>query len=373
MTWECFAAAQGVAYSGFVWEPYVRTRTISYVFQAQHREANMADISPDLFMDAVVAYQQTAAIKAAIELDMFKDMAEGNTTVESLARATGAVNRGIRILRDYLTVCGHLEKQGHQFALTPFTAAFLDRSASSWMGDVAQYLAASEMMDLFLRTPLLLFEMEVRLGQQTMHRIIQFGSNSQGQWDHRGFSSQERSPPKLRIWLPTRCLMSAPDMACLALPVAQAVTDAQITALDWPAVLSVAQETAEAAGVSRRYHPSAGNAFDADWGSGFDLVLLANFLHQLGRDACVSLLAKGSSRALSPGGRAVAVEFLPNEDRVSPRFPAMFAFQMLGSTPQGDAYTAREFEEMGRAAGFGRVIAKPLTPTPQSLILFEQA
>jgi hypothetical protein len=37
---------------------------------------------------------------------------------------------------------------------------------------------------------------------------------------------------------------------------------------------------------------------------------------------------------------AVAVEFLPNADRVSPRFPAMFAFQMLGSTPQDDAYTA---------------------------------
>jgi hypothetical protein len=69
----------------------------------------------------------------------------------------------------------------------------------------------------------------------------------------------------------------------------------------------------------------------------------------------------------------VAVEFLPNEDRVSPRFPVMFAFQMLGSTPQGDTYTAREFEEMGRAAGFGKVIAKPLPPTPQSLVLFEQA
>ena len=37
----------------------------------------------------------------------------------------------------------------------------------------------------------------------------------------------------------------------------------------------------------------------------------------------------------------MAVEFLLNEDRVSPRFSAMFAFQMLGSTPHGEAYTAR--------------------------------
>jgi hypothetical protein len=65
------------------------------------------------------------------------------------------------------------------------------------------------------------------------------------------------------------------------------------------------------------------------------------------------------------------VELVPNEDRVSPRFQAMFSFQMLGSTPQGEAYTAREFEDMGRAAGFGNVTVTSLPPTPQSLILLE--
>jgi hypothetical protein len=98
----------------------------------------------------------------------------------------------------------------------------------------------------------------------------------------------------------------------------------------------------------------------------------ANFRHQLDQDGCVTLLRK-ARRSLVSGGRAVAVGFLLNEDRVSPRFSAMFAFQMLGSTPRGEAYTAREFEDMGRAAEFARVTAKPLPPTPQSLILFEQA
>jgi hypothetical protein len=64
--------------------------------------------------------------------------------------------------------------------------------------------------------------------------------------------------------------------------------------------------------------------------------------------------------------RAAVVELVPNEDRVSPRFPAMFSFQMLGSTPQGEAYTAREFDDMGRAVGFAKVTVKPLPPTPQS-------
>ena len=43
---------------------------------------------------------------------------------------------------------------------------------------------------------------------------------------------------------------------------------------------------------------------------------------------------------------------------------------MLGSTPSGDAYTAREFEAMGRAAGFAQVRVEALPPTPQSLVTF---
>ena len=41
----------------------------------------MADISPDLFMGAVLAFQQTAAIKAALELDLFTEIAKGNALV----------------------------------------------------------------------------------------------------------------------------------------------------------------------------------------------------------------------------------------------------------------------------------------------------
>ena len=332
----------------------------------------MTDISPDLFMDAVLAFQQTAAIKAALELDLFTDIAKGNATAESLARTTGAAVRGIRILCDYLTVRGHLEKQGNRYRLTPSTAAFLDRNAPSYMGDVVGYLAAPEMIDLFLRDP----ASYVRNGGS-----IGLANNAP---DHPIWVTFARAMGRSRVPLarmvaselaalsPREVLDVAAGHGMFGIAIAEAVTDAQITAVDWEGVLSVARENAEAAGVSARYRTSAGSAFDTDWGRGFDVVLMTNFLHQLDRDGCVALLRKARESLVS-GGRAAVVDFLPNEDRASPRFPVMFAFQMLGSTPQGDAYTAGEFEEMGRAAGFERVIAKPLPPTPQSLILFEQA
>ena len=330
----------------------------------------MADISPDLFMDAVLAYQQTAAIKAALELDLFSEIGKGNETVEGLARTTGAAVRGVRILCDYLTARGHLEKHVDQYRLTQSTAAFLDRRAPSWMGSVVEYLAASEMMTLFLSDPTAF----VRNGGS-----IGLANNAP---DHPIWVKFARAMGPSRVPLATKIAfelaVSSPrnvlDVAAghgmFGIAIARTVAGAQITAVDWHSVLSVARENAEAAGVSGRYHTLGGSAFDTDWGSGFDLVLLANFLHQLDQDGCVTLLQK-ARRSLVSGGRAVAVEFLLNEDRVSPRFSAMFAFQMLGSTPHGEAYTVREFENMGRAAGFASVTAKPLPPTPQSLILFE--
>src|SRR5262245_42037995 len=113
----------------------------------------MADVSPDLFMDAVLAYQQTAAIKAALELDIFSEIGKGNATAESLARKTGAAVRGVRILCDYLSARGHREKDVDQYRRTRSTAAFLDRGAPLWMGSVVEYLAAPEMIDLFLVDP----------------------------------------------------------------------------------------------------------------------------------------------------------------------------------------------------------------------------
>jgi hypothetical protein len=38
----------------------------------------------------------------------------------------------------------------------------------------------------------------------------------------------------------------------------------------------------------------------------------------------------------------LAIEFVPNEDRISPYMPACFAFVMLAHTPSGDAYTGAE-------------------------------
>ncbi len=62
------------------------------------------------------------------------------------------------------------------------------------------------------------------------------------------------------------------------------------------------------------------------------------------------------------------LEFVPNEDRVSPPIPAAFAMLMLAGTESGDAYTMPELTNMLEAAGFHGVTRHDLQG-PETVIV----
>ena len=74
-------------------------------------------------------------------------------------------------------------------------------------------------------------------------------------------------------------------------------------------MLEVAKENARNAAVSDRYSTIEGSAFDVEYGSGYDLVLLTNFLHHFDTATCETLLRKVRA-ALADGGRAFTMERL---------------------------------------------------------------
>ena len=141
-----------------------------------------------------------------------------------------------------------------------------------------------------------------------------------------------------------------------------------MTGLDWAPVLRVALENARKAGVHDRYDMLPGSAFDVPFGGPYDTVLLTNSLHHFNVETCVGLLKKVRG-SLKPGGCAATLEFVPNEDRVSPPMPAAFSMTMLTSTAAGDAYTFRELSDMHTKAGFSGVKAHPIPMSPHTIVM----
>lgn len=327
--------------------------------------------SPILFFDTVNAYQRTAAIKAAIELDIFTALAGGLHTAASLAARCGTSERGMRILCDYLVVVGFLEKETDDYRLTSDSAMFLSRNSPAYLGGATRFLLSPLLVEGFDN-----LAEAVRRGGTA---LPEGGSIAP---DHpvwvefaRAMAPIMSMPAQLMTKLleveaggKLKVLDIAAGHGIFGISIAQKNPEAEIIAVDWPAVLEVARENAQRAGVEERYSTIAGDAFDVDFGRNYDMVLLTNFLHHFDPARCRELLRKVHA-SLAEDGRVVALEFVPEENRVAPPATAMFSLVMLGSTPGGDAYTFGEYEQMLNATGFSRSELHQLPPTPQQLII----
>jgi Dimerisation domain len=95
--------------------------------------------TPQLFFQTINAYQRTEALKAAIELEVFTAIGEGNSAVPEIAKRCQTSERGMRILCDYLCIMGFLAKDGGRYSLTQDTAVFLKRSPE-YLGGAIEFL-----------------------------------------------------------------------------------------------------------------------------------------------------------------------------------------------------------------------------------------
>jgi cyclopropane fatty-acyl-phospholipid synthase-like methyltransferase len=329
------------------------------------------EVSPELFWQTMTAFQMSAALKSAVELEIFTHIGAGKRTTTEIAAAAGASERGVRILSDVLTILGFLKKDEGKYSLTDSTAAFLDKKSPMYVGSAVEFIQAPA---------------QKRGYDELTEAVRRGGSNVSG---------DASMDPESEMWV-----NFARNMAPLMFPGAQMVADnigfetdrelkvldiaaghgiygimvakkypnAQVYGADWNKVLAVAEENAAKLGVADRYHKIPGDAFTSDFGTGFDVILVPNFLHHFDKPTCESFLKKVNG-ALADGGKVLTVEFVPNDDRVSPPPAALFSLVMLAATPGGDAYTFAELKQMFENVGFSNSEITPLQPMPQHLII----
>ena len=329
--------------------------------------------SPELFFSTVNAYQRTAVIKAAVELDVFSAIAEGSTTPAAIAARCQASERGTRILCDTLVINGFLTKQAGQYGLTQDSALFLDKRSPAYLGGVVEFL-----LDPMMVAGLSDVTGAVRKGGTT---IGDEGTVSPENpvWVKFARAMMPMMMPgamamaKLVSVDPgrkIRVLDIAAGHGIFGIAFAQAYPNVEVTALDWASVLTVASENAARFGVADRHHLLPGSAFEVDFGTGYDLILLTNFLHHFDVATNEKLLKKVHD-ALAEGGRALTLEFIPDDERVTPTMMASFALTMLGSTAAGDAYTFAEYEQMFAHAGFTKNEMHELPPTQRLIVSYK--
>ncbi|MGB8129585.1 MAG: class I SAM-dependent methyltransferase [Candidatus Angelobacter sp.] len=332
--------------------------------------------SPMQIFNTVMSVQRAYALKAAVDLELFTTIARGSGTAGEIAKSCHAAERGVRILCDAMTVLGFLAKSGSRYSLTQDSAVFLDKNSPAYMGNAFSFflhplqIGNCQGLTESARRGGALPEDSALAPEDTLW--LEFA---------RGMSpmmvpAAEAIAGLLQTELASRPAVKVLDIAAshgiFGLTVAKRLPQAHIYALDWANVLEIAKENAQAQGVAERYHLLPGSAFDVDYGTGFDAVLITNLLHHFEPAENEKLLKKAHA-ALKPGGQVILLEFVPNEDRISPPVAALFSLTMLSSTPRGDAYTLAQYTTMCRNAGFEEPKLVPLDPTPEALVVARKA
>jgi SAM-dependent methyltransferase len=334
-------------------------------------------LTPERIFNTLNAHEQTAALLTAIELDIFTAIGAGANTATAIATKTGAAEKGARVLCDFMTVHGFLTKDHEgKYALTPESAFFLDRKSPACVASMAGFLGSKQTRARF----------------DSLTEAVRKGGSV---WSEGG----DNTKPNDEFWVafargmaplavpssqfiaallraeegqPCKVLDIAAGHGMYGITIATKNPNAEIVALDWPSVLNVAQENAQKFDVADRFSVRPGSAFEVEMGSGYDCVLLTNIFHHFDMPTCEKLMRR-VHMALKPGGEAITLEFVPNEDRVTPPTAAAFSLIMLANTDAGDAYTFTEYEKMFRNAGFANSTLHPVPGMPQQVIVSEKS
>jgi 3-hydroxy-5-methyl-1-naphthoate 3-O-methyltransferase len=325
--------------------------------------------SPTVVMEDLTGAWRSRSLVAAVELDVFSQIALGKRTVKEIAEAAGASPRGMASLLDALTAIGYLRKTGSRYGLQPVSAAFLVPGGKAYVGAMAHALSLTwdtwKNLTEAVRSGHCAEAVNVaEKGKEFFPKLVAsiFPGNFAA-----STAAVSRFPEKERRKI-HGILDVAAGSGAWSLPFARAIPEARVTTVDFPEMTPITRQFAEQIGVADRYQYLEGDLRQADFGrETYDLVILGHIVHSEGEKHGKELLRK-SYAALRPGGKLLIAEYVPNDARTGPAMPMLFGLTMLLQTEEGNVFTLREYRSWLKAAGFGKVATIPVPP-PSTVIL----
>ncbi len=340
------------------------------IHQAAEAQKTSAPPTPEKIQEIGWGFGASMALATALEIDLFSAVATGARSVEEVAKATHASERGARMIADAMTGLGLLCRGEDGWRLAPDADAFLVRGRPGYLGDFLVF-HAHEIAQTWsnLTASVRSGEPVVRLdrpenGVPFWHRLVDclfpLGYPAAGAVGR----ELGRRHPEGEI----RLLDVAAGSGVWGIGAAQAEPRIRVVATDLPETLEHTRRWVERTKTTGRVSFLPGDLRQVDFGAGaFDAAVLGHICHSEGADGTRHLLEK-LARALVPGGTLVIVDFVPDPDRSGPAIPLLFALNMLLHTSEGDTFTFPEYEAWLGAAGFASVTRMP-APAPSPLIL----
>jgi precorrin-6B methylase 2 len=308
--------------------------------------------TPESILKLARQFMESRILLTAAELNLFSHLAEKPATAMELCDELDAEPRGLTILLDALAAMGLLEKQQDRYRTIPEAVPFLSKDSPRSV--LPMILHAAHLWDAW----------------SALTRITR-GTGSSGDETSAVRDADELSafigamhvvgmPMAQKIVAavqpgPARNLLDVGGASgTYTIAFLQAAPEMKATLFDRPAVIRMARDRMEEAGMLDRVRLVAGDFYRNELPGGHDLALLSAIIHQNSPEENIELFGK-VFRALVSGGRIVIRDHVMEASRTEPRDGAIFAVNMLVNTEGGSTYTYEEIRSWLEEAGFANV------------------
>lgn len=298
------------------------------------------------------SYWSACTLHAGVKLGVFTSLSAGPLTATELAAQLALDERGLAMLLDALAALELLAKEQTGYRATPFARQFLSADSADYLGHILMH--QHHLVDSWAR-----LDESVRTGAPSRRRVSHDADEIERESFLLGmFNLAMHLAPQVvkQIDLSgrSRLLDLGGGPGTYAIHFCQQNPQLQATIFDLPTTRPIAEATVGRFALQERIRFVAGDFQHDSLSGSYDVAWLSHVLHGEGEAGCRRMLQKTADH-LEPGGMLLVQEFILDDSRDRPLFPALFSLNMLLCTPHGKAYSEGEIRTLLEAAGFEQV------------------
>jgi precorrin-6B methylase 2 len=312
------------------------------------------------------AYWRGCSLQAGVRLGIFSVIHDRHMALAEVADQIGADRRGTEYLLNALSAMGLLIKKDELYCNTPAALNLLSKDSPAYIGHIILHhhhiLDGWAQLDEAVKTGTPVTKRSY--GEEVERESFLMGMFNLAMGIAPGIADQVDLSGRHRLL----DLGGGPGTYaihfCLANPELTAVI------YDRPTTKPFAMDTVARFSLAERIEFAGGDiTTDLVSGGPYDAAWLSHILHSNGPEQCQQIIDK-TVAALEPGGVIMVHEFILDNSKDTPEFPALFSLNMLINNPAGRSYSEEELTAMLHNSGVKNIARHPFHGPNDSSILY---
>jgi predicted O-methyltransferase YrrM len=290
------------------------------------------------------SYWKTCALHTGVKLDLFSVIGSGSLRAEEVGKKIGGDIHGVSTILNALCAIDLLVKENDLYRNTSFSLKFLSKESPEYTGYII--LHHHHLMDSWNR-----MSESVLSGKPCRQRVSSSTEKERESFLMGMFNIATGLAPlfakEIDLSGKKKFLDFGGGPGTYAIYFCKENPGMTATVFDLPTTRVFAEKTIERFGMKDRIDFVDGSYLDdtVNLEKVYDVAWISHNLHGEGPEEAEKVLGHAVS-AVTPGGAIFIHEFILNDEKTGPLFPALFSINMLLGTENGRAYSEQELVKM---------------------------